>query len=91
MSDAQPDVIDRLVGITPHQFILRTRLHRAAIALGQSDRPVLEIALDAGFADLSTFNRRFRETIGVSPSVYRRDLRARQYHAPAKRDTSRLI
>ena len=61
-----------VVGLTPHQFILRTRLHRAALALRRSGRPVLEIALDAGFADLSTFNRRFRATMGVTPSVYRR-------------------
>jgi AraC family transcriptional regulator len=61
-----------VVGLTPHQFILRTRLHRAALALRRSGRPVLEVALDAGFADLSTFNRRFRATMGVTPGAYRR-------------------
>jgi AraC family transcriptional regulator len=60
-----------VVGLTPHQFILRTRLHRAAVALRRSGRPVLEVALDAGFADLSTFNRRFRATMGVTPGAYR--------------------
>ncbi|HEY4043595.1 MAG TPA: AraC family transcriptional regulator [Rhodopila sp.] len=61
-----------VVGLTPHQFILRTRLHNAAIALHRSARPILDIALDAGFADLSTFNRRFRATMGTTPSRYRR-------------------
>jgi AraC-like DNA-binding protein len=61
----------QVVGMTPHQFILRTRLHTAAIELRRSGRPVLDIALDAGFADLSTFNRRFRATMGVTPSRYR--------------------
>jgi AraC-like DNA-binding protein len=60
-----------VVGTTPHQFILRTRLRTAAIELRRSVRPVLDIALDAGFGDLSTFNRRFRTTMGVSPSRYR--------------------
>jgi AraC family transcriptional regulator len=60
-----------VVGITPHQFILRTRLQDAAIRLRQSSEPVLDIALDAGFADLSTFNRRFRTYMGTPPSVYR--------------------
>jgi AraC family transcriptional regulator len=60
-----------VVGLTPHQFILRTRLHHAAIALRRSQQTVLDIALDAGFADLSTFNRRFRATMGVTPSAYR--------------------
>jgi AraC family transcriptional regulator len=65
-------IFRQVVGLTPHQFILLTRLRRAAVALRRSRQPVLEIALDAGFTDLSTFNRRFRATIGVTPSAYRR-------------------
>jgi AraC family transcriptional regulator len=65
-------VFRRVVGITPHQFILRTRLQNAAVQLRRSTQPVLDIALDAGFADLSTFNRRFRGIMGVTPSAYRR-------------------
>ena len=60
-----------VVGMTPHQFVLRTRLHRAAVRLRRSDEPVSAIAFDAGFNDLSTFNRRFRRVIGVSPGIYR--------------------
>jgi AraC family transcriptional regulator len=61
----------RVVGMTPHQFILRTRLQQAALRLRRSSQPVLDVALDAGFADLSTFNRRFRTFMGMPPSVYR--------------------
>jgi AraC family transcriptional regulator len=61
----------QVVGMTPHQFVLRTRLHRAAVRLRRSDESVSAIAFDAGFNDLSTFNRRFRRVIGVSPSAYR--------------------
>lgn len=61
-----------MVGMTPHQFLLRTRLQRAALMLRRSERPVTEIVYEAGFSDLSTFNRQFRRAIGVSPSAYRR-------------------
>ncbi|MDR3529140.1 MAG: AraC family transcriptional regulator, partial [Rhodopila sp.] len=61
-----------VVGMTPHRFILRTRLRNAAVHLRRSSRPVLDIALDAGFTDLSTFNRQFRTTMGMTPTVYRR-------------------
>jgi AraC family transcriptional regulator len=61
----------QVVGMTPHQFVLRTRMHRAAVRLRRSVAPVSTIAFDAGFNDLSTFNRRFRRLMGVSPSVYR--------------------
>jgi AraC-like DNA-binding protein len=61
----------QLVGMTPYQFVLRTRLHSAAVRLRGSDAPISTIAFDAGFNDLSTFNRRFRRLIGTSPRVYR--------------------
>jgi AraC family transcriptional regulator len=60
-----------VVGLTPHQFVLRTRLHRAAVRLRASREPISAIAFDAGFNDLSTFNRRFRRVVGVSPGAYR--------------------
>ena len=61
----------QVVGMTPHQFVLRTRLHHAAVRLRQSDTAVSIIAFDAGFNDLSTFNRRFRRMMGASPGDYR--------------------
>lgn len=64
-------VFRQLAGMTPYQFVLKTRLHRAAIRLRTSDEPVSTIALDAGFNDLSTFNRRFRTVMGSAPSAYR--------------------
>jgi AraC family transcriptional regulator len=64
-------IFRQLVGMTPHQFVLRTRLHRAAVRLRRSDETISAIAFDAGFNDLSTFNRRFRRLMGASPGAYR--------------------
>jgi AraC family transcriptional regulator len=60
-----------VVGMTPYQFVLRTRLHRAAVLLRCSDASISTIAFDVGFNDLSTFNRRFRRAMGSSPRAYR--------------------
>jgi AraC-like DNA-binding protein len=60
-----------VVGLTPHQYVLRTRMHRAAVRLRGSAKPISTIAFDAGFNDLSTFNRRFRRIMGMSPSAFR--------------------
>ncbi|MCF3946176.1 AraC family transcriptional regulator [Acidiphilium sp. AL] len=65
-------VFRAVAGITPHQFVLAERLRRAAIRLRQTRDPVSAIAYDAGFNDLSTFNRRFRGIMGASPTAYRR-------------------
>jgi len=64
-------VFRALVGMTPHQYVLHTRLHRAAVRLRRTDEPISAIAFDVGFNDLSTFNHRFRRLIGVSPGAYR--------------------
>ena len=61
----------RMTGMTPHQYVLRTRLHRAAVRLRLSDEPISAIVFDAGFNDLSTFNRRFRRVMGVTPGAFR--------------------
>ena len=64
-----------VAGMTPYQYVLRTRLNRAAVRLRTSDEAVSSIALDAGFGDLSTFNRRFRRVMGANPLAYRRAAR----------------
>ena len=64
-------VFRQVIGMTPHQYVLRMRMHRAAVRLRLSDEPVSTIAFDAGFNDLSTFNRRFRRIMGASPSAFR--------------------
>ena len=55
-------VFRRLTGVTPHQYLISARLRRAALALASSRRPVIAVALDSGFGDLSTFNKTFRAT-----------------------------
>ncbi|GAB4172911.1 MAG: AraC family transcriptional regulator [Thalassobaculales bacterium] len=64
-------MFSRVVGLTPHQYRLRCRLGRAALRLRDSGEPVSAIAFDAGFGDLSTFNRRFKRVTGQTPGAYR--------------------
>jgi len=60
-----------VAGMAPHQFLLHMRLQRAAVRLRCSGDAISTIALEAGFSDLSTFNRRFRRLLGSSPGAYR--------------------
>lgn len=61
----------QVVGLAPHQYLLRNRLHRAALRLKRSRDDISAVAFEAGFNDLSTFNRRFRRVMGVNPGAYR--------------------
>ena len=62
---------EHVVGVTPHQYVLRTRLRHAAVRLRVEPEKVLDIALDSGFGDVSNFNRAFRTEFGVSPRTFR--------------------
>lgn len=60
------------IGVTPHQYLMRTRLRRVATRLAAEPAKVVDIALDCGFGDLSNMNRAFRAEFGLSPRSYRR-------------------
>ena len=64
-----------VLGVTPHQYLVRARLRRAARLLADEERSITDIALDVGFADLSNFVRTFHRAAGVSPTGFRRAAR----------------
>jgi AraC-like DNA-binding protein len=65
-------VFSAACGVTPHQYVRRARLRRAAERLLAEPSRIIDIALDSGFSDVSNFNHAFRAEFGVSPSSYRR-------------------
>jgi AraC-like DNA-binding protein len=64
-------LFSRVLGVTPHQYLVRSRLRHAARLLACDERPVTAVALDVGFADLSNFVRTFHRAAGVSPTGFR--------------------
>ncbi len=66
-------MFQQVTGLTPHQYVLRARLLRAATRLLLEPARVLDVALDSGFGDVSNFNHAFLAEFGVSPRSYRRD------------------
>jgi AraC family transcriptional regulator len=59
------------LGISPGGYLRRLRLDWAASELKVTERPVSDIALEAGFADQSHFTRAFRRYAGLTPRQYR--------------------
>jgi transcriptional regulator GlxA family with amidase domain len=59
-------------GLPPHRYLLTRRIEQAAALLRDSNLPITEIALIAGWSSLGTFGRTFRDVTGESPSELRR-------------------
>jgi AraC-like DNA-binding protein len=66
----------RHFGVSVTGFVHGRRVEWAADALAHSDRPLSQIALEAGFADQSHFGRTFLRHTGMTPGEYRRLARA---------------
>lgn len=56
---------------TPGDLLRARRLELAAAALMNSDRSLVEIALDSGFSDQAQLTKAFRRTYGIPPGAYR--------------------
>lgn len=61
-----------VLGVTPHQYLVRARLRHAARLLAEEERSVTDVAYDVGFGDLSNFVRTFHRAAGISPRAFRR-------------------
>lgn len=62
----------RTLGVTPHQYLVQSRLRHAARLLTDDERSITDIAYDVGFGDLSNFVRSFHRAAGVSPRGFRK-------------------
>ena len=69
----------RLMGVSPYQYLQTTRINSAKDLLLKSDFRINEIADAVGFSSATRFTRFFSESVGVSPSEFRKST-----HAEAK-------
>jgi AraC-like DNA-binding protein len=60
-----------VLGVTPHQYLVRSRLRHAARLLADDATSITDVAYDVGFGDLSNFVRTFHRAAGVSPRRFR--------------------
>lgn len=65
--------INRTTGGNVSQWVNAHRVAEARRLLAETDLPVTEVMLEAGFQTKSNFNREFRRLTGTSPSGYRQD------------------
>ncbi|MDB6095263.1 MAG: AraC family transcriptional regulator [Verrucomicrobia bacterium] len=59
------------LGQTPTEIVNTARMDYSARQLGETSRPIMDIALDCGLTNLSHFYALFRRRFGVSPRKFR--------------------
>lgn len=54
-----------------HEYLLKTRMERAAYLLKNTSMDIKEITVSVGYSDQSYFSKVFKKHFGVSPNTYR--------------------
>jgi transcriptional regulator GlxA family with amidase domain len=58
-------------GITPIEYLQKTRIEAAKRLLEQTGNSVLAVMLDCGYNDVKAFRKVFRKEVGLTPTEYR--------------------
>lgn len=69
-------IFKEATGLPPSQYIIKFRMNAASIMLKNSQRKIIQIAIDCGYTTLSSFNRSFKTTFNLSPREYRKSIMA---------------
>ena len=65
----------KCTGISFTEYVNRYRITEACSLLQNDSQTILKTAYDCGFDSLRSFNRNFKNIVGVTPSVYQESLR----------------
>ncbi|WP_207433109.1 GlxA family transcriptional regulator [Sabulibacter ruber] len=61
----------QVTGITPIAYLQKVRMEAAKKLLEQTDQPILDVMLQAGYNDLKAFRQLFKKSTGLPPKAYR--------------------
>ncbi len=77
-------LFDRWLGITPHDYVVKSRVERAMDLIRDTDLSLTMIALEVGFSSQACLNVAFRRHAGVTPGSLRaaRSRKAKDRGAP---------
>jgi AraC family transcriptional regulator len=65
-------MFNRLVHHTPYDYLMRRRLSESARELVETDKKIIEIALEYQFGSPETYSRAFKRMFGVQPYEWKR-------------------
>jgi AraC family L-rhamnose operon regulatory protein RhaS len=65
-------LFQKLTGGTPMEYLFRIRMERAKTLLRETDKKVIDIALECGYGTSQYFANTFKQTTGATPTSYRK-------------------
>ena len=69
----------RNYGITPHRYIIQSKMRIAMIMLKSTEKSIEEISSALSFSDPHHFSAQFKKNVGCRPSAYRKNSHNKKY------------
>lgn len=67
-------LFSKIVGTTPHEYLINERLSQAKKMLLSTDMSIVSIATKCGFNSQSYFNYLFKKEMGMTPKHYKQSM-----------------
>ncbi len=64
-------IFKSILNVSPHQYLLSTRLQHAKVLLSSTEKPVSDIAFESGFNSLEHFVTAYKQVFRLTPSQQR--------------------
>ena len=77
-------IFGALVGESVRRYVEKRRLSRAALALLETEKRIVDIAFDYGFGSHETFSRSFKKSFALTPSQFRKARPAAKLHQESR-------
>jgi AraC-like DNA-binding protein len=74
--------VKQVFGLTPRQLLAKVRIDAASRHLLDTQDPIAEVALAAGYSDQSAFTRQFKALVGLTPREFRGEITGARATAP---------
>ena len=74
-------------GLSPQAWLAERRIGHVRKWLAESDLPIADLALRAGYADQSALTRAMQRLTGLTPAAYRRQTRLEQKNRSPEQDS----
>ena len=67
----------KIIGISFNSYVTHYRLSHACYLMENTEQTILQCAYNSGFSSVRNFNRCFKENLGIAPTQYLKNLKAR--------------
>ena len=59
-------------GVGLREYLIKVRMKKARALLSNTDMPIIAVAVNVGYDDVSAFTRRFKQHVGMPPTHFKR-------------------